>query len=90
MRPNLLYNLAVTAAFVPASALVTLVLGLSPMAASSGITAEGLVDAGTAILAYAVVAGLIVDAIRLFAELLWHEKPKHRLRLGRILRQNLA
>jgi hypothetical protein len=86
-------TLAVTAAFLPASVLVTLALLLSmPASSSAGMAAAeiGWMGVGTTIMVYACIAGLIVDGCRLIARVLWHKKPKHRLRLRKILNQNLA
>ena len=87
MQPKILSTLAVTAAFIPASLLVSVVLGLSGMSAVSDL---GLIDLARAILAYALTSGLVVDGLRLVAGIVWQAKPKHRLRLGKILNEHLA
>ena len=43
-----------------------------------------------AIASFAALSGLIVDAMRLLAGLLWRGKPPYRLKLRKILKQNLA
>ena len=45
---------------------------------------------GFTLLSFAALAGLMVDAIRLLSALFWHRKPRYRLKLKKILRQNLA
>ena len=45
---------------------------------------------GIAIASFAALSGLLVDAMRLLASLFWRGKPPYRLKLRKILKQNLA
>ncbi|MEE4163635.1 MAG: hypothetical protein V2I25_14115 [Woeseiaceae bacterium] len=62
-------------------------LGAADIAVSASVSGLG---AALAIVGYCVFAGLMVDTIRLAAALLWRKKPKHRLKLRKIIEANLA
>ena len=75
---NLAGALGVTGAFSLGSIAVTLVLALVPGVGESSYTGTDVsdwFDVGARLLAYAVLFGLVVDAIRFAARILWRRKP---------------
>jgi hypothetical protein len=53
-------------------------------------SATGWLEAGVRISVLAGFAGLMVDAARLTARLLWRKKIPYRLKLHKVLKANLA
>ena len=85
---------AVTIAFAVGALLLTLILYSVAQLAGvySGLpsSAAKWSEAGAKILVLAGFAGLLVDTSRLLARLLWRKKIPYRLKLHKVLKENLA
>ncbi len=85
--------LSVTIAFFLGGVVVTFVIYTLVRFGFLAELAHGVDDwfaLGLATASFAALSGLIVDAMRLLASLLWRGKPPYRLKLRKILKQNLA
>ena len=86
-------HLAVTVAFtVGALGFAGSLVGLSMLGFDVGVVGENdrLFQQSYFLVSRAVLAGLIVDSLRFLSDRYWRKKPRFRLKLNKVLKQNLA
>lgn len=85
---------AVTIAFAVAAPILLLLMlfveGLAGSSIESALGATGWLVAAANVSAFAGFAGLLVDMSRLLARLFWRKKIPYRLKLHKVLKQNLV
>ena len=93
-RQSLRSTFAVTIAFaIGAPVLMLVMFFVADLAGSPSFKAQGTTGWFVAIAyisAFAGFAGVLVDAARLLATLFWRKKIPYRLKLKKVLKQNLA
>ena len=85
--------LSVTIAFFLGGGLVSMVfyvLVQLGFLTEPGYRVDDWLALGMAIASFAALSGLIVDAMRFLATVVWRGKPPYRLKLRKILREHLA
>ena len=93
-RQSLRSTFAVTIAFaIGAPVLMLVMFFVADLAGSRSVLAQGATGwavAAANISVFAGFAGLLVDAARLLARLFWRKKIPYRLKLKKVLKENLA
>jgi hypothetical protein len=93
-RPTFLNTFAISISFIIGAPIITLVLLLGLHLAGDGFEAAqsptDWFETCIAVAVYAGFAGILVDLLRLVTTLFWRKKIPFRLKLGKVLKDNLA